>query len=1257
MYSNGGDNIKKIIKPVLLILILFLFVSLVGVVCASQDPAMNDTTLMKTSNEISSSLSSDGGVDKLGVTEDEEILKVDHVVSGTTFGNIQTAINNAANGDTIYLGGQTFTASGSTITVNKNVTICGGTIANPNTVSTLNGNGNGHAIFSLNASGIVLTNINFINGNHGNDQTAGAIEVQSSDCTISNSTFENCAGTRGGAIHGTASSSNLKIDNCNFTNNRGDWGGNIGDVYLEGSNGEIDNCNFNGGSNGVIYATSGVNISNSVIKNYSGSTTNVELGGTSNLNNVRFSGGSSRAIYASSNVNISNSIIENYNSNSAAIVDLKGTSNINNVNFTNNKNTAWNSGCALSIAGANSRVSNSKFERNTAQSNGGAIYNTAQGTQIENCNFTENSVLNSNGGAVHSTGAGLTVSECIFEGNTAPGTGNDIYSNGANSVIEESSFGGSLDLGVSRGSDSLIFTLTGNFGNAISGSATLNNLYYWDGETKSQVAITSGTNFVVIDKNISVEVSDSQGTIIDSYSDLTNQNGQITYDYSNVPFGDYTYKAYPTDDESIVKEGPLYNFVTGNTFTDIQNAIDATPSGGTVYLKGITYTNDRHANMVINKPITIVGMDGTVLDAQQYSRIFNINEGVSNVELANITFINGLLEHQSGAAVNINLNCENISISGSNFTNNQITGYEDGGAIYSHGDNTKITNCNFDSNSASNGGAVILEGSGATVDGCNFTQNTATHGNGGAIYVNDDDVSISNCEMTENTATFGGAISIGAGCLNDKINNVTFNGNTANQGSAIYSDGQNAKVSDSTFAGSSDLSVVGGSKKLTITLSADLGNAIGGSIEKENLYYWDGESKIPINSSEGNIFPLANRNVTVEIYDSNGNLVNNTTALTDEKGQIIYDYSYLPIADYNYTVYCPDNPSLMKKGKLYSFVSGNFSGIQAAINAASPGDTLYLVDDVYYNDISGNMVINKPLTFIGVDGTVLNAEGLSGIFRVDHTNNVNFENIKFINGNNTDYGGAIDIQGSSNGAVTNCTFVDNTANIGGGAVRVDNDAAGWNFYNSTFINNTALSLGGQDGRDVPNGGGAIWSCVQEVSVYNSSFRGNKGSFGGALRGSFNTYDSKFIENVAFNGNGGAIDVTIDDIVSPRPTLRYENSTFINNTAIGSRADIRAQGGALHMYNIHTWILLTVNFITTPQTEVEQSIYTLSTQLMSIIPSLKTTLLFQKVEDYSSTVLILQVDLPIPISPITVQELTVELFVFLQMALTLKISLQ
>ena len=57
------------------------------------------------------------------------------------------------------------------------------------------------------------------------------------------------------------------------------------------------------------------------------------------------------------------------------------------------------------------------------------------------------------------------------------------------------------------------------------------------------ISITSGTNFNVIDKEITVEVTDSQGTLVDSYSNSTDGNGQITYDYSTIPFGDYNYKA------------------------------------------------------------------------------------------------------------------------------------------------------------------------------------------------------------------------------------------------------------------------------------------------------------------------------------------------------------------------------------------------------------------------------------------------------------------------------------------------------------------------------------------------------------------------------------------------------------------------------------------------------------------------------------------------------------------------------------------
>ena len=107
-------------KPILFILILFLFVSLVGVVNASQDPTMNNMTLTTMSDDISGSLSGESAMDKLQISNDNEILAADIVVSGNTFNDIQTAINSASSGDTIYLGGKTFTGSGSTIDVNKN---------------------------------------------------------------------------------------------------------------------------------------------------------------------------------------------------------------------------------------------------------------------------------------------------------------------------------------------------------------------------------------------------------------------------------------------------------------------------------------------------------------------------------------------------------------------------------------------------------------------------------------------------------------------------------------------------------------------------------------------------------------------------------------------------------------------------------------------------------------------------------------------------------------------------------------------------------------------------------------------------------------------------------------------------------------------------------------------------------------------------------------------------------------------------------
>ena len=103
MYSNGGDNIK-IKNTIVFILILFLFVSLVGVVCASEDSATNNITVTDTGDSISQSTSSDSAMDKLQSSNDNEVLATDHDLSGSTLADIQTYLNSGSvtEGDTVY---------------------------------------------------------------------------------------------------------------------------------------------------------------------------------------------------------------------------------------------------------------------------------------------------------------------------------------------------------------------------------------------------------------------------------------------------------------------------------------------------------------------------------------------------------------------------------------------------------------------------------------------------------------------------------------------------------------------------------------------------------------------------------------------------------------------------------------------------------------------------------------------------------------------------------------------------------------------------------------------------------------------------------------------------------------------------------------------------------------------------------------------------------------------------------------------------
>ena len=169
--------------------------------------------------------------------------------------------------------------------------------------------------------------------------------------------------------------------------------------------------------------------------------------------------------------------------------------------------------------------------------------------------------------------------------------------------------------------------------------------------------------------------------------------------------------------------------VTGNTFADIQNVIDASSDGDIIELSGF-YSGK--SQIVIDKSLTING-NNAILDSKHSSGILNCKKG--NIIFNNINFYNGKARDYGGA---INARAMDdqgsLEINNCKFINNSARGEYGaglGGAIYS-GSDLKLTNCLFENNYADSehfgGSAGAISGHNVVLDNCRFTQNEAHEG-------------------------------------------------------------------------------------------------------------------------------------------------------------------------------------------------------------------------------------------------------------------------------------------------------------------------------------------------------------------------------------------------------------------------------------------------------------------------------------------------------------------------------------------------
>ena len=226
------------------------------------------------------------------------------------------------------------------------------------------------------------------------------------------------------------------------------------------------------------------------------------------------------------------------------------------------------------------------------------------------------------------------------------------------------------------------------------------------------------------------------------------------------------------------------------------------------------------------------------------------------------------------------------------------------------------------------------------------------------------------------------------------------------------------------------------------------------------------------------------------------------------------------------------------------------------IQSTSSGNTITLNQNYMYSegDNDTGIVITKDITIDGAKNTI-NGVNKASIFKITNNAHVTLKNILFLN----TYGvnGSAVIAQSGSFDIIDCEFVNCEASDYGGAVYSSENCAKSTIVNSSFINNKALY-----------GGAAYLGNIVQMTY--SSFINNFATYdGGAIlwTGVNGTvYQSRFINNNASLGDGGAINFHPDTSDIFESINVVNNSMFSNNAATFDGGALYCQGLFAMIYN-------------------------------------------------------------------------------------------
>jgi parallel beta-helix repeat protein len=204
---------------------------------------------------------------------------------------------------------------------------------------------------------------------------------------------------------------------------------------------------------------------------------------------------------------------------------------------------------------------------------------------------------------------------------------------------------------------------------------------------------------------------------------------------------------------------------------------------------------------------------------------------------------------------------------------------------------------------------------------------------------------------------------------------------------------------------------------------------------------------------------------------------------------------------------------------------GNYSTIQAAVDDASPGDTVYVYSGAYYE----NVIVNKTINLTGEDRdtTIIDGDGQSdGVF----VNNVNYFNMS-----------GFGVRNGTGGLQKSGIYLDSSSNISIYNNKIHDNEYGIFLYLSSFIN--------IQGNEIYNNLEGVWTTFSSNNSYiNNIVHDHKIKVDNFGMGFFFTgapYSNNKIEgNLVYNNDADGIH--LEDLTGP-DSIEFWNNTIFNNT--------------------------------------------------------------------------------------------------------------